>query len=157
MAEIILTILLSAVKFAMTFPLAVMKFQFGFVETILWTNVGGIIGIYFFAYLSRRLILLWNRTLRKYFRKRVEERRKGKKVFTKRNRRIIRIKQKWGLLGIAISTPFLLSIPLGVFLVVRYYRSAKARFIYLIASNLAWSVIYAAFFIFWDGVLFKRG
>ena len=52
MIQIILTILSSSVKFAMTFPLAIMQFKFNFVETILWTNVGGILGIYFFAYLS---------------------------------------------------------------------------------------------------------
>lgn len=157
MTEITLTILLSAVKFAMTFPLAIMKFHFGFAETVLWTNVGGTIGIYFFAYLSRKLILWWKRTFRKYRRKRVEEKHQGKKVFTRRNRRIILIKQKYGLFGIAATTPFLLSIPLGVFLVVRYYRSVKSRFIFLIVSNLVWSVIYSAFYIFWDGVLFKRG
>lgn len=157
MIEIILTILFSAVKFAMTFPLAIMKFHFGFTETILWTNIGGIIGIYFFAYLSQKLISWWNRTLRKYRRKRLEERHRGKKVFTKRNRRIIRIKQRYGLIGIAATTPFLLSIPVGTFLVVRYYRSTRSKFLYLIASNLVWSAIYAIFYIFWDGLLFKRG
>ncbi len=49
----------------MTFPLAVMQFKFNFSETILWTNVGGILGIYFFAFLSEKLIAWWNRTFRK--------------------------------------------------------------------------------------------
>ena len=73
------------------------------------------------------------------------------------NCRIVRIKQQYGLIGIAVSTPFLLSIPVGVFLVVRYYRSSSTKFLYLIASNLLWSVIYTAFFMFWDGLLFKKG
>ena len=156
MVQVIITILSSAVKFAMTFPLAIMQFQFSFPETILWTNVGGILGIYFFAFLSEKLIAWWNRTFRNrpifpdgYSR--------DKKIFTRRNRRIIRIKQQYGLIGIAVTTPFLLSIPVGTFLVVRYYRSRKIKFTYLIISNMGWSVIYTIFYMFWDGLLLKRG
>jgi hypothetical protein len=140
----------------MTFPLVVMQFNFNFIETILWTNVGGIIGIYFFAFLSDKLILWWNRTFRKSRKKSSRDTNSEKKTFTKKNRRIILIKQKYGLIGIAVTTPFLLSIPVGTFLVVRYYRSAKFRFLYLIASNLLWSVIYTAFYLFWDGLFFKK-
>ena len=156
MVQIILTILSSGVKFAMTFPVVVMQFKFTFLETILWTNVGGILGIYFFAFLSEKLIAWWNRTFRKK-RSSPGYRNRDKKIFTRRNRRIIRIKQRYGLLGIAVTTPLLLSIPLGTFLVVRYYRTRKIKFTYLIASNLVWSVIYTIFYMFWDGLLFKRG
>ncbi len=157
MVQILLTILFSAVKFAMTFPLVVMQFNFNFIETILWTNVGGIIGIYFFAFLSDKLILLVEPHIPESHAERVPGIQiRKKKTFTKKNRRIIRIKQKYGLIGIAVTTPFLLSIPVGTFLVVRYYRSAKSRFLYLIASNLLWSVIYTAFYIFWDGLFFKK-
>ena len=156
MVQIILTILSSAVKFAMTFPLAVMQFRFSFHETILWTNVGGILGIYFFAFLSEKLIAWWTRTFRKK-RPAFGYRNPEKKIFTRKNRRIIRIKQRYGLFGIAITTPFLLSIPVGTFLVVRYYRTRKIKFTYLIVSNMVWSVIYTVFYMFWDGLLFKRG
>lgn len=153
--QIILTILSSSVKFAMTFPLVIMQFEFSFVETILWTNVGGIIGIYFFAFLSDKVIAWWNRTFRK---KRMELKSRGekKKIFTKKNRRIVRIKQRYGLFGIALSTPFLLSIPVGTFLVIRYYRSSRVKFAYLIGANLIWSVIYTLFYTFWDGLLFTQ-
>lgn len=156
MIEILITIIFSAIKFAMTFPLAIMQFQFNFMETILWTNVGGIIGIYFFAYLSDKLISWWNRTFRKSGRFTLKEASKEKKIFTKRNRRIVRIKQHYGLIGIALTTPFLLSIPVGTFLVVRYYRTSKTRFLYLIASNLLWSLIYTGFYFFWDVLIFKQ-
>jgi hypothetical protein len=153
---IIITILSSSFKFAMTFPLAVFQFNFGFVETILWTNVGGTIGIYFFEFLSGRIMAWWKRTFR-WIRKHRQDHVKKEKVFTGRNRRIIRIKQRYGLIGIAFITPLLLSIPVGVFLVVRYYHARQTRFIYLIASNLFWSVIYTMFYLFWDGLLFKQG
>lgn len=135
----------------MTFPLAVLQFKFSFAETILWTNAGGILGIYFFAFLSQKIIAWWNRR----FRPRRLARRSHKKIFTGRNRRIVRIKQNYGLFGIAFTTPLLLSIPVGTFLIVRYYRNQKFRFFYLIASNFFWSVVYTLFYMFWDGFLFK--
>jgi len=69
---------------------------------------------------------------------------------------MVRIKNQYGLIGIALTTPLLLSIPVGVFLVVRYYRASRVKFLYLIASNVIWSLIYTAFYIFWEGMLFKK-
>jgi len=157
MLNVLITILLSSVKFAMTFPLAILQFNFSFPETLLWTNVGGILGIYFFAYLSERLITWWNRTFKKSADPAIPNGSEEKKIFTRRNRRIVRIKQQYGLLGIAVSTPFLLSIPVGTFLVVRYYRHTRTRFLFLILSNAVWSVIYTGFYWFWDGLLFRGG
>ena len=126
MIQIILTILSSSVKFAMTFPLAIFQFNFTFVETVLWTNIGGIIGIYFFAYLSDKMIAWWH----KKFGKKKKPALAGesrKKIFTKKNRRIVRIKQRYGLPGIALITPLLLSIPFGTFLMVRYYQRSQYK------------------------------
>ena len=156
MWPILFTILLSAVKFAMTFPLVILQFQFSFLETILWTNIGGLLGIYFFAFLSGKLIDWWNRTFRRAGWRASGNIQKGKPIFTRRNRRIVRIKRAYGLIGIAFSTPFLLSIPVGAFLVMRYYRHTRTRFLYLFFSNLLWSVVYTGFYKFWDGVLFQR-
>jgi hypothetical protein len=139
----------------MTFPVAVLQFEFAFLETVLWTNVGGVLGIYFFAYLSGKLLAWWNRTFKKRHSISPENSYNGKKTFTKRNRRIVRIKQQYGLIGIALSTPIVLSIPLGTFLVVRYYRTSRSKFLYLIASNVIWSLIYAAFYLFWDKLFFQ--
>ena len=157
MWAVLTTILFSSFKFAMTFPLAVIQFQFSFFETVLWTNIGGILGIYFFAFLSDKLIAWWNRTFRRFPSESTMAGSNGRKVFTRKNRRIVRIKRTYGLLGIAISTPFLLSIPLGTFLAVRYYRHNRNKFLYLISANLIWSLIYTAFYMFWDGLLLNKG
>ncbi len=156
MWPVFITVLFSAIKFAMTFPLAIMQFQFSFFETVLWTNIGGIVGVYFFAFLSEKLIAWWNRTFRRSGSANSSAVSSGKRIFSRKNRRIVRIKQKYGLAGIAISTPFLLSIPVGAFLVVRYYRHSRTKFLYLIAANAIWSVIYTAFYMFWDGLLLRR-
>lgn len=157
--QILITIVSSSAKFAMTFPLAVYQFHFSFFETILWTNVGGILGIYFFAYLSGRILSWWRRSwwrrsMRQRFLKPTSSERQ-KPVFTRRKRRMVYIKQHYGLLGIALSTPLLLSIPLGVFLVVRYYRKHSFRFAYLLASNLLWSLIYTSFYMLFKDLLIK--
>jgi hypothetical protein len=155
LVQIILTILFSSFKFAATFPLVIIQFEFSFAETILWTNIGGIAGIYFFAFLSGKLLSWWKRAFRRSNRKILADEQQVKKIFTRRTRRIVRIKQKFGLVGIALITPFLLSIPVGVFLVVRYYRTSKTKFLYLIGANLLWSVIYTGFYMFWDALLLK--
>jgi hypothetical protein len=134
----------------MSFPLAIIQFQFGFLETVIWTNIGGIAGIYFFAFLSEKLIAWWNKAFRKKPRRKRAE---NRKIFTKRNRRIIAIKQRYGLFGIAATTPFLLSIPVGTFLMVRYYPSVKSKFLLLISANLIWSVLYAVFYILGKNVI----
>jgi hypothetical protein len=156
LVQILLTILFSSFKFAATFPLVIIQFEFSFAETILWTNLGGIAGIYFFAFLSQKLISWWKQTFRRSNRKMLEDEQQHKKIFTRRNRRIVKTKKKYGLIGIALITPFLLSIPVGVFLVVRYYRTSKYKFLYLVAANVFWSVIYTGFYMFWDDLLLDR-
>ena len=156
MIQILLTILSSSVKFALTFPLVILQFNFSFLETILWTNVGGILGFYFFAFLSDKLIRWWNKVVGKKLKPEGSPAKK-KKTFTKKNRRIVRIKQKYGLIGIALTTPVLLSIPLGTFLVVRYYRSSRIKYMYMIVSIIIWSFIYTLFYTFWEDLIFKKG
>ena len=147
----IIVVLLSTFKFGMTFPLAVITFRFGFLETLLWTNLGGTIGIFFFAYLSEGLIKLWKHFLFASTKQKTghsKDRRKvrRKPVFTRRNRRIVALKAKYGLPGIALATPILLSIPVGVFIVVRYFGKKNSRFAYLIGGNFIWSLIYTTFY-----------
>jgi len=153
--EILATVFFSSFRFAMTFPLVILQFESTIAETLIWTNAGGLAGIMFFAYLSEMLIAWWKRNFKPKGKKDREKSRE-KKTFTKRNRRIVRIKQRYGLPGIALITPFLLSIPLGVFLVIRYYRSNRYKYLYLLASNILWSLAYTWFYMFADGLLFTK-
>jgi len=147
--EILVTVLLGTVKFGMTFPLAIIEFHFGFFETIFWLNLGGAIGIFFFAYLSEYLNKQWNRWMRNRRRKKRKTEPDGRKaIFTRRNRRIIRIKQKYGLAGIAFATPILFSIPIGVFLVIHYYHTTRYKLVWMLGSNIIWSFIYTSFYFF---------
>ncbi len=66
---------------------------------------------------------------------------KKKKVFTLKNKLIVRVKRDYGLIGLAAATPVLLSIPLGTFLAARYFPNPLKVISYLCASVVVWSVI----------------
>ena len=134
-----LLIILSATwKFAATFPVAVYAFKMNFAETILYTNIGGLIGIIASVFLSKGIIYLWN-LLKSKNQKSPQKRRN---IFSKRNRRLVNLKTKYGMPGIAILTPVLLSIPLGTFLTAKYYGHKKTSYLYLVIGQVAWSFVY---------------
>lgn len=141
--EILTVIFFGTFKFALTFPLAIYSLQFRFWETFLWINVGGILGVYFFAYLFAYLIRIWNRLFPGAA---ANRKNRERKVFCKRNRRIVAIKKKYGMTGIALLNPVILSIPIGVFLMVKYYPRNKAKLGYLITGQIVWSLLYCLFY-----------
>jgi hypothetical protein len=128
-------------KFAATFPVAIYVMRMSVLETLMYTNIGGIIGAIFSFYFSGFLIKMWNRHWPdlKFLRKR-------NKVFTKRNRRFVKIKMSYGLFGIVILSPVLLSIPLGAFLTAKYYGNGVKNILWLITGQITWSVIYTVFY-----------
>jgi hypothetical protein len=69
---------------------------------------------------------------------------KKKPIFTKRNRMIVRLMQKYGLNGIAFLTP-LLSLPLGVFIAERinekFIQNRQKVLLYLCVSMVIWTFI----------------
>jgi hypothetical protein len=110
-------------------------------ESILITTAGGISGVLFFYFTSK-----W--TLKKlfYFRnkRRLKKIKSGNwippKKFTFLNKLIVRVKNRFGLTGLAIITPPLLSIPLGTILAVRYYSKNHNPLKSLIYSVIIWSI-----------------
>lgn len=136
-------IISSTWKFAATFPVAVYLFKMSFFETVLYTNIGGLLGVMFFIFSSKSVIRLYETLMPKNRR----NKKKPKKIFTKKNRRLVTIRKKYGLPGIVFLTPVLLSIPIGSFLVVKYYGKVKKAFLYLIISNAAWSLVYTLIYI----------
>lgn len=140
-----LTVMLWATwKFALTFPFAVYVMQMSFGEVILYANIGGILGVLFFTYLSAIVIQLW----KKYLAPKLNIRQKPKRVFSKRSRMMVNIKSKYGLIGIVILNPVLISIPVSAFLVAKYYGRHKINVLWLIVGQFVWSIIYTYFFIY---------
>ena len=136
--EIFSVFLLSTVKFVFgSVPLA-LSFNFPFFEAVTVTSLGGFTGCIFFVFLSEKLIVNYrNRIVNKISLTRISS---SKKIFTKRRRLIIRVKTRFGLTGIAALTPLLLSIPLGCFVAVRYFKNKQRVLIYMFTSVIIWSV-----------------
>jgi hypothetical protein len=122
-------------------PMAVTVFDFNYLQCILTSCAGAFFSTVIFTYLSDGIIKWWNKLKDKWITKK-----DPKKHFTKSNRRIIKIKNRFGLIGIAVLTPVLLSIPLGAFLAERFFKDKKKVIIYITISCVFWSN--ALYFIF---------
>ncbi len=129
-------------KFAATFPFAIYVLKMSFIETLVYTNIGGIIGTLTFVFFSDFLIKIWRRILPEG----LVLNRKTKKKFTGRNRKLIKIKTRYGFYGIVILTPVLLSIPVGSFLTVKYYGKGRRNILWLITGQILWSFVYTFFY-----------
>jgi hypothetical protein len=127
-------------------PAAVLLFDYNFVKVIATTVSGGIFGVVVFTYLSDALIKWWNRYRLRRFNKKY-------KSFSKSNRRIIRVKSRFGLMGIALVSPILLSIPVGAFLCDKFYKNKKKVMLYLSVSVIFWDILlYFIFYFFHDSL-----
>jgi hypothetical protein len=62
-------------------------------------------------------------------------------VFTPRNRRIVKLWVRYGLGGIALLTPVLLSIPIGTFIATRLEKNRGKILLYISLSVIFWSII----------------
>ncbi len=145
--------LLAAVKYIVTLPYA-MLIGLEFKYALLTVLAGGIGGFLFFYYLSKWLNkgidYLWPyvcRLVPSYFKKRYQTfcerktKKEKKKVFTKKKRFIVRIRKSYGLWGIIIATPVLLTIPIGAFLANKYYSHKKNVVFYMIISIIGWGLV----------------
>ena len=133
--EIVSVFLLSTVKFVLgSVPLA-LGLGFPFIKAFLTTSSGGIVGVLIFVNASDYLLKKWKE--RKSHHKKITP---FKRNFTRKNKLIVNTKRRFGLLGIAFLTPLLLSIPIGSFIALRYFKNKKRVLIYLFGSVLFWSV-----------------
>jgi len=101
--------------------------------------IGGIIGIVLFTYLGSYM----QDYLVKKFPKRFGRR------FTSSNRFLVRIKQKFGLGGIAALTPIVLSIPVGVLFALALTHDKKKILVSMLASMFFWAtILFLPYFLF---------
>ncbi|WP_137305796.1 hypothetical protein [Lentimicrobium saccharophilum] len=144
--------LISSVKFIFAVPASYI-FGNSFIHTILITSLGGISGIVFFHYLSRYVIFSDRIGFRMYFS--VFRNISGFKAtpspasltrrrFSRRNRLIVWFFRRYGLAGIIILTPVLLSIPLGTILTYRYSSGRAGSLVMLCVSVVVWSIVLSA-------------
>lgn len=149
--KILHIVLLASVKYILTLPYA-MIIGLEYKYAIFAVLAGGIGGFLFFYYLSKRVSksidLMWPQlctlvpeSLKKRYKIVCEKNQTKKRIrlFSKKNRNIVRLKSTYGLWGIIIATPVLLTIPVGAFLANKYYRRRKHIVAYMIISIIGWA------------------
>ena len=135
--EFILIFLFAATKFAMALGYMLLpSTNYNYLEIVLTLISGGSFGILVFYFFSNWI----NQLLNKLF-----KRKKPKKVFTKGKRRFITVKNKYGLIGISLLTPVILSIPVGSFLASRFFRHNKFTIPIMIAGVVFWAILLPIF------------
>ncbi|MBW7936796.1 MAG: hypothetical protein H3C71_06615 [Flavobacteriales bacterium] len=132
---------MASVKFAIATPFYILENKLSFGEALLFALCSGVFGILVFMFLSTKLLRAWEWLMEKIG---ANKNKKKKKIFTKRNRMLVRMKNKYGLAGIALLSPIIISIPVGAFLAVRYFKDKKKIFLYMLTGVVLWSLIFSS-------------
>lgn len=115
-----------------------------FLETALLTAAGGCLGTVFF-YRMGTGVLEWFR--KRHVRRLARARAQGvqpKRIFTRTNRLIVRIKRGYGVKGLAALAPPILSIPITSVLAAKYFRHDRRTLPLLLSSVVIWSFVLSA-------------
>ena len=142
--EIVSVFLLSMIKFVFGgVPLA-LSFGFPFLEAITVTTLGGFTSAVFFVSISDWLIVRYKKMTAIEFA--LNPHLPRKKIFTRTRRFIIKVKVRFGLVGFSFIIPFLIPIPLGSFLAMRYFHNKQKILMCMFWSILFWSI--TAYFLY---------
>ncbi len=140
--------LIASVKFLLA-PFEAERYNMSYWQSFMYTTGGGTLGIFVFYYAGHFISQWWIKNVAKI--KSFLTRRpitdftgENKRVMTRKNKLIVRVKNKFGLAGIAFVTPCLISIPIGTLVAVAIYRKRKPVILYLMISLVLWS-----FFLNW--------
>jgi len=139
--KLVAGLFLCAFKFGLAFIPTIKANGYNFVESVLFGLGSGFLGNFMFIYAGDYLNRVINQMVN-YFRG--NRPRKKKKVFTKNRRRLVKIKSRYGLIGIALVSPIVIGIPVGAFIAVRYYHNKKKILLYMMLSVALWTVALSA-------------
>jgi hypothetical protein len=138
--DAIWVLLTSMVKFLLSAPLS---YGLGnsFVETLVLTSIGGCVGTIVFYFTGGR-VMEWFR--KRHLRRVAKREAKGlppKRIFTRTNRLIVRMKSGYGIKGLALIVPTILSIPIGTVIAAKYFRHDRRTLPVLLSSVVLWAVV----------------
>lgn len=131
-AQIAIIVLVSIFKYGIGIFTAINS-SLGFWTSIVSNMIGGGIGVFMFTYLGSFIKKIY-----------IKFRYKNKKpiIFNKWNRFLIRFRRNFGLIGIAILSPIILTIPVGVILSLQITDNKVKIFFYIFSGCLIWSWIF---------------
>ena len=127
---------LSSLKVVPGLALA-MVYKFNGLEIFITVGTGGIAGTTVFTVLGERI--------RNWLKKRRKARKKpsNKNYNIRKVRRIFRIWHRYGLLGIAILTPPILSPMFGPIIAVAFREDRRRILLFMYISVLSWAAVFA--------------
>jgi hypothetical protein len=138
--KIISVFLVAMVKYFYS-PFYAYMANLSFWESVITIIIGGITSFSFFYFISTFIVIstkyiqpgivkfIPERMIERYYYRKEKrtQKRLQKKKFTKRNRFLIKIKLS-GMWLIIVTTPVLLSLPVGAFLLNKYFKEKKSAF-----------------------------
>ena len=131
--EILGLLLVASTKFAVAVGILLLPAtNFSYIEIVVTLLTGGFSGVLFLYFFSNWV----NTIIDKFFKKK-----KKKKVFSKKIRRFIYFKNKYGIIGIALITPIIISIPVGSFIASRFFSKKKYTLIVMLMGVTFWSLV----------------
>lgn len=145
-------IIVSGIKFFLASPVSYLN-GFNYLQTVLFTTIGGIAGLFFFFFFSgwliRRyrilLIFLERRYKQSFTLNKLKQIRKNS-VNVEKSKLLNFVMNKMGFFGFILLTPVVLSIPIGAFIAKRYYSNKRYILVYLSLSVVFWAVLLSALF-----------
>lgn len=137
--------LIASVKFLLA-PFEAERYGMTYWTAWIITTGGGITGIFIFYYAGWIIARWWQHNIAKvksFFTKRPVSDFEGehRKIFTRKNKMMVRIKQRFGLFGIAFVTPCIISIPIGTLVAIAFYPKKRQVIPYLLISLVLWSFL----------------
>lgn len=136
LAKYVVVMLTSAVKYLIGVFTA-MGTGLNFLETVLCTVSGGMIGVVVYLY-------LWDGVLYVYHKLRPPKPKQHKPI-GKHRRKLLRFIVKYEIMGIVILTPILLSVPVGTILAAAFEDNKWKIKRYMLFSFTAYSIVFYLF------------
>lgn len=130
--QVFSVLLVGCVKFFLAIPLA-QQFEFSFWETFLFTCLGGLVGVVFFAFFRKVVLKIYYRFFP--YKPKSQRNKSFKRTL------ILSAAKKYGLFGIAFLTPVFFSIPIGTFVALHFFPNKKKTLPILFASVMGWSFL----------------
>ncbi len=128
LANYFYVLLISMFKF-MIAPFLAYQVRLSFLESFVLINLGMMVSVLIFSFTGQ---VIKKRIINRYFRKR---------LFTARNRKLVKIWRRYGMVGIAFLTPILLTPPAGTLIATSFGEYRSRIYFYMLASSLFWSAI----------------
>ncbi len=127
MYKFVVAFLLSSVKYALGVAWCMARFDNHY-QSFAVTMLGGATGIVVFTYFGHMINRWW------------AKRKTDKKVFSKKNRRMVKLRTYGGLSVVALLSPIILSIPGGCILATTFVSDRRKILLFMFGSLLLWGV-----------------